>query len=578
MEDYQREVLAGTSPVSVLFTPQKIEEQAKPMGSANQKQETGGQEEVRASTPQNTEKHEITDLCTPQSSAKRVKLYPGEREAAQRERDRLKREKEEQRERERLRKEEEKQKREAEKAEERQKREEEKQKREAEKAEEKRKREEERQKREEARKQKLEEKRLKEEAAEKAKMEEEKAKGKQLKLGSFFVAKKRPAISSVLQPSSVGGQNSSEQASDYHKTFRRFVIHSTMTFKSTSDVIARLTEDDIKRKRDTIDELLTCPSKDHSLDEMRKDLAANLQKSGVDGKTYKLNGLPACEIHEITEACEEQNEASRFKSKMPLKYFEFSENFRPPYFGTFSKLPVNFRRGNPFFRDPALAYDIDSDWEWHQEDGEDIMSDSEGEGTDAEDSDESMDEFVEEDSSKNVKRRNVVSALDPVIEGVYFENLCTQEHSVFAERGMRMEILSNTITLPIDPYKDYWTAVKETERQPSGSSSQIAPDSKASPSGSTDTDALLKGINNDDIPALLQFIHQSKFTKSLLVELTKQKFPMLSKATIGSIIKDICVREDKLWKVRPEVFHKYIKEPASALSADTFLADMIQQS
>lgn len=61
------------------------------------------------------------------------------------------------------------------------------------------------------------------------------------------------------------------------------------------------------------------------------------------------------------------------------KFLKFAEDCRPPYHGTWSK-PVNKRLGrNPFLKDTALDYDVDSEAEWDEGDddpGEDVEDDA----------------------------------------------------------------------------------------------------------------------------------------------------------------------------------------------------------
>ncbi|KII60553.1 Chromatin assembly factor 1 subunit A-B [Thelohanellus kitauei] len=75
------------------------------------------------------------------------------------------------------------------------------------------------------------------------------------------------------------------------------------------------------------------------------------------------------------------------------KFFKFAENYRPPYYGTWSKKSVVVSGRRPFSRDPLLNYEVDSDLEWEEEEpGEDLGTESDPE--DAVDSSGTEDDFI----------------------------------------------------------------------------------------------------------------------------------------------------------------------------------------
>jgi hypothetical protein len=71
-----------------------------------------------------------------------------------------------------------------------------------------------------------------------------------------------------------------------------------------------------------------------------------------------------------------------------MKLLQFHENYRPAYFGTYSKRSVVFRRGRrPLAQAPALDYSVDSEEEWEEEEPGESLSDadSDADGEDEED-------------------------------------------------------------------------------------------------------------------------------------------------------------------------------------------------
>ncbi|KAL0227821.1 hypothetical protein RCL1_003964 [Eukaryota sp. TZLM3-RCL] len=79
--------------------------------------------------------------------------------------------------------------------------------------------------------------------------------------------------------------------------------------------------------------------------------------------------------------------------RKPFKLLSFhTDDNRPPFFGTMSRVSTVIRPRNPFAADPSIDYDYDSAEEWeNDEDGEDLNS-----GEDEEDLDEKEDEDDEQ--------------------------------------------------------------------------------------------------------------------------------------------------------------------------------------
>ncbi|MFH4974206.1 hypothetical protein AB6A40_000915 [Gnathostoma spinigerum] len=66
-----------------------------------------------------------------------------------------------------------------------------------------------------------------------------------------------------------------------------------------------------------------------------------------------------------------------FKSKkMRAKLFQFHDNYRPPYYGTWRKTSSRVTGRRPFAKDDTLDYEVDSDEEWEEEvEGDDCDDD-----------------------------------------------------------------------------------------------------------------------------------------------------------------------------------------------------------
>lgn len=127
-------------------------------------------------------------------------------------------------------------------------------------------------------------------------------------------------------------------------------------------------------------------------------------------------------------------------------YLSFHENTRPAYYGTWSKKSSCITGRRPFNRDTnILNYEVDSDEEWEEEDGESIASSGSNDSKNGAD-DFEMDDFLvphghlsgdeeaaeDEDESRHVtlfkeedlikQRFKKVEKLDPVVLGPYWPN------------------------------------------------------------------------------------------------------------------------------------------------------------
>jgi hypothetical protein len=129
-----------------------------------------------------------------------------------------------------------------------------------------------------------------------------------------------------------------------------------------------------------------------------------------------------------------------------FKLLQFHSDYRPPYWGTFSKKSMLIRARKPYTQDPTvLDYDYDSEAEWEDEEsGEELNSEDDGEEEESEDSEEedgwlvphgylSDDEGLELEKVKKaeadkpdgevvVKEKKKVVELQPVIYGINYES------------------------------------------------------------------------------------------------------------------------------------------------------------
>ncbi|PSK36575.1 hypothetical protein B9Z65_1758 [Elsinoe australis] len=152
-----------------------------------------------------------------------------------------------------------------------------------------------------------------------------------------------------------------------------------------------------------------------------------------------------------------------------MKHIHFSEDVRPPYTGSYTKI-TNPARARKLARAPTSKqredtnYDYDSEAEWEEpEEGEDVGSDEEEDAESVGSADE-MEEFLDDgdDAQLARNRKLITSELEPVSSGVCWEHSlkpATTKDAPFDLSSMRLEWLLDLDTpiASINPFSDsYW--------------------------------------------------------------------------------------------------------------------------
>ena len=142
---------------------------------------------------------------------------------------------------------------------------------------------------------------------------------------------------------------------------------------------------------------------------------------------------------------------------VPVKYLRYAEDVRPPYIGTYSKVPIAksaFKLcRKPFTRAlPATNYDYDSEAEWEEpEDGEDLDSEGEEELGDEDEADD-MAEFLDDDDAEKsgAKRRNIMGDVQPVCTRLHWEDSSSRNRSravLYGEASIDLEAFRSELIL-----------------------------------------------------------------------------------------------------------------------------------
>lgn len=423
---------------------------------------------------------------------KRKKLTPEEREA----RDKEAAEKKEAKDREAALKKKEREEKAAQRAAEKAKQDEEKAARMKEKEEKRKKKEEEEllktQQREEKKKQKEEElQRIQEEKDKKARA--------QPTLSSFFKLPNTPkkaapedvvADSSPMKPEETPCEEEKATETEYQKQFKPFFIKENTRMAACNS----MDEETREAKSRILDECISGARESETAFDVVKLFA-------LPGKPPR-RGKPYTPVRHIMEtaykhmqdhggngdaAATNAMQAAKSKlAKVPVKVIAFSQDVRPPYYGTVTYKPFALgqtRMGRVARRSTdrrlPLEYDYDSEAEWQEEEGEDVDVDDDDEELSDEDD---MDGFLDDSEDSGLSRRIFANAMEPESTGLCFEdetrkgpNSSVLENKMEIILGrLRLEKMCSSVltthsesletTASIDPFtSSYW----EPEPKPS---------------------------------------------------------------------------------------------------------------
>ena len=314
------------------------------------------------------------------------------------------------------------------------------------------------------RKAREEEKRKKDE--EKQRLEEEKRKKErsQKKLNAFFISQpaKKPEkdVSPEPHDAATGGTPDAKspskrsEISDYDKAFPAFFVQNSVTLAP----ITRFGRDEIATQK-LVAELDACLSGARASacpPRLDASTAFNIPHGWFARRGRRcvpvkqimtdLLGGSSRPIDLTSDSQTLQMTTRASLRSIPYKILKFAEDVRPPYIGTYTKVPVRGAPAlarNPLQRDlPGVDYDYDSEAEWEEpgEDEEDLGS--EGEDDDDADGEEDLDGFLDdaEDEIANARKLVLLGDLEPKSTGLCWEDergRCANS----AMRGFAMEVI-----------------------------------------------------------------------------------------------------------------------------------------
>ncbi|ETS03133.1 hypothetical protein M419DRAFT_34802 [Trichoderma reesei RUT C-30] len=331
---------------------------------------------------------------------------------------------------------------------------------------------------EEKRKLKEEEDRVKAEKKRKKEEELERKARSQKTLGSFF---KIPSMPKHTDGEEATRENSPAKAnssaakekptvSEYSKMFQPFFVKDNtqlapaislmdeatraMKSKNLDDYIANQPSEDAPPKFDPLSafSLSALPARRGKLHQPVRHLMEMAYKATQDSVT--MGSADSSRIY---------TEVQAGLKKIPLKVIAFSQDVRPPYYGTITFKPFVLGKGNmqklarrSMSRRLPLDYDYDSEAEWQdEEEGEDLDLEDEEEELDDEDD---MDGFLDDSEDVGLSRRVFADTLKPDITGPCFENQ-NRKVSILTLSDNKMEFIHEGLDQPwgIDPFSTkYW--------------------------------------------------------------------------------------------------------------------------
>ncbi|KAG8628309.1 hypothetical protein KVT40_004182 [Elsinoe batatas] len=331
-------------------------------------------------------------------------------------------------------------------------------------------------------------KRQKEEEKRKKEEEEAKKQRAQSRLGNFFTTttpaktvKPEGMARRISIDAGLSSKETSKRAPQTYETyFLSFIPSQHTSLARTSLPISEVEEAQARFDREIV---------------RSRDDQTPPNVTSLFGPTHERLGLPtsASRIFELLEGTssrpvdltsEHSSQLDLSASKVDVKHIQFSEDVRPPYSGSYTRI-TDKRRARAFARAPLSRarpdtnYDYDSEAEWEEpEEGEDVLSDDEDD-MESEGSPEEMEEFLDDGDDPQIIRGKLSSYEQVLSSGICWEDpSVTKGHITdgpFDLSTMRLNfILPDASIRSIDPFSDQYWAPKGTAAASSKSTTTTA--------------------------------------------------------------------------------------------------------
>ncbi|KJZ74468.1 hypothetical protein HIM_06064 [Hirsutella minnesotensis 3608] len=331
-------------------------------------------------------------------------------------------------------------------------------------------RDEKRKKKEEEDQAKAEKKRKKEEEQKRAQEEKEKKERSQMKLNNFFQLPKTPKTpaaesnSNAASPvkASAAGATPKSTLTEYERLFKPFFVREntrlaalpTQMDDETRDAKSRILDEFIGGHR----EVDKSPKPFDAVELLR--LPGKLPRRGrLHHPVRHILETLQKETDRLADSGNALEQARQKLAKVPMKVIAFSQDVRPPYYGTVTLKPFVLGHGNmsrqarrTTDRRLPLDYDYDSEAEWQDEEGEDIDIDDDEEEQDDEDD---MDGFLDDSEDAGLARRIFANTMEPDSSGICFEDASRPSADCLL-REFKMEFVHGRLPFPSLPSQNQW--------------------------------------------------------------------------------------------------------------------------
>lgn len=308
---------------------------------------------------------------------------------------------------------------------------------------------------------KADKKRKKEEELQRIQEEKDRKARSQKTLGSFFkipsTPKKAEADDAAKDnsPAKVNSSAAEEKPtiSEYSKMFKPFFVKANARL---APIVSQIDKTIQEAKSKALDDYIANQQQDNSAP-LKFDPVDVFFFSNLPPPRGKLHqpvrhimetAYKAAQNSEKNGSADASNiftEVRTGLSKIPMKVIAFSQDVRPPYYGTVTFKSFALGKGNMYklarrsmARRLPLDYEYDSEAEWQdEEEGEDLDMEDEEEELDDEDD---MDGFLDDSEDVGVSRRLFADTLQPEIVGPYFEDQ-NRKGSAVALHEKKMEFI-----------------------------------------------------------------------------------------------------------------------------------------
>ena len=390
----------------------------------------------------------------------------------------------------------------------------------------------------------------------------------QMRLGTFFARTKEPSSSPLpsrqasLEPGVVAEKDAGSTSrkkdtqTDFDKAFPPFFLHPhTKLASAGSHPFVGQGADEVWQQVREVKQSIEGPSGRFARLRARTNNTNITRPSLRELIDHCMNSDRVIDL-----TSRDTTLASAGLSELAVKFLKYHEDVRPPYIGTFTKMPSfsGPKLGrNPFKRAfDSLNYDYDSEAEWEDgEEGEDLDSEGEEEALDEEEED--MEDFIDDEGAEqpSPKRQKLDASQEPVSTGpsLYWQedlDNCVipygkgtidmaQFEAVCLLRRWWTESMKHKLTIAagvnggIDPWSTkYW------ETEPSSKGRVVAPETSKDavvmgPPSETSQVKGLKGRVQTATPIPAELVGEFK---TFVVGKTLSKIGMIE------VLKDRCVQ------------------------------------